>query len=273
MRFFAWLIGQLERRRMTYEEIAAAWLEAAANAQGKSLEKRTFHRHRDEIEQMFGIKVECSGRSGGYRYYLKKDSVKCDDVTEWLLSSLRLASLGDMLQYHTKVMLDPAPRNSELLDDILRAIDKQYRLRFDYTTAYGVETSVALTPAFVRFFKQRWYVIGVNEKEQVRCLPFDRISLMYEECTKRPLSPKLKQMLTPDNYYDGCFGIMRMEDEPIENVRLRVFYPEYNYLEEVPLHESQQKVANRPTASTASIRSVCAPPAIFCRNCYGTDAT
>lgn len=49
-------------------------------------------------------------------------------------------------------------------------------------------------------------------------------------------------MLTPDNYYDGCFGIMRMEDEPIENVRLRVFYPEYNYLEEVPLHESQQKV-------------------------------
>lgn len=54
MRFFAWLIGQLERRRMTYEEIAAAWLEAAANAQGKSLEKRTFHRHRDEIEQMFG---------------------------------------------------------------------------------------------------------------------------------------------------------------------------------------------------------------------------
>ena len=112
MRFFAWLIGQLERRRMTYEEIAAAWLEAAANAQGKSLEKRTFHRHRDEIEQMFGIKVECSGRSGGYRYYLKKDSVKCDDVTEWLLSSLRLASLGDMLQYHTKVMLDPAPRNS-----------------------------------------------------------------------------------------------------------------------------------------------------------------
>lgn len=242
MRFFAWLIGQLERRRMTYEEIAAAWLEAAANAQGKSLEKRTFHRHRDEIEQMFGIKVECSGRSGGYRYYLKKDSVKCDDVTEWLLSSLRLASLGDMLQYHTKVMLDPAPRNSGLLDDILRAIDKQYRLRFDYTTAYGVETSVALTPAFVRFFKQRWYVIGVNEKEQVRCLPFDRISLMYEECTKRPLSPKLKQMLTPDNYYDGCFGIMRMEDEPIENVRLRVFYPEYNYLEEVPLHESQQKV-------------------------------
>lgn len=42
MRFFAWLIGQLERRRMTYEEIAAAWLEAADNAQGKSLEKPRF---------------------------------------------------------------------------------------------------------------------------------------------------------------------------------------------------------------------------------------
>ena len=83
MRFFAWLIGQLERRRMTYEEIAAAWLEAAANAQGKSLEKRTFHRHRDEIEQMFGIKVECSGRSGGYRYYLTMSRSGCSVPCGW----------------------------------------------------------------------------------------------------------------------------------------------------------------------------------------------
>lgn len=33
-----------------------------------------------------------------------------------------------------------------------------------------------------------------------------------------------------------------MEEEPIEKVRIRVFYPEYNYIEEVPLHDSQEKV-------------------------------
>ena len=52
----------------------------------------------------------------------------------------------------------------------------------------------------------------------------------------------MKRLLTPDSFYDGCFGIMRMEDEQIENIRIRAFYPEYNLIEEVPLHESQQKV-------------------------------
>lgn len=53
---------------------------------------------------------------------------------------------------------------------------------------------------------------------------------------------KIKRQLNPENYFDGCFGIMRMEEEPIEKVRIRVFYPEYNYIEEVPLHDSQEKV-------------------------------
>ena len=52
----------------------------------------------------------------------------------------------------------------------------------------------------------------------------------------------LSRQLNPENYFDGCFGIMRMEEEPIEKVRIRVFYPEYNYIEEVPLHDSQEKV-------------------------------
>ena len=48
--------------------------------------------------------------------------------------------------------------------------------------------------------------------------------------------------MTPEKYYEDCYGIYRMEDVPVENIRIRAFYPEYNLIEEVPLHESQQKV-------------------------------
>lgn len=92
--------------------------------------------------------------------------MECDDVTEWMLSSMRLASLGNLLQYHNKVMLDKPPYHSEYLDDILGAIDKQYLLKFLYTTAYGEEKDMVLLPAFVRLFKQRWYVIGVKSEER-----------------------------------------------------------------------------------------------------------
>ena len=257
----------MDRKHLTFEEIADEWKEARANQDNDVLDKRTFHRYRDNIQSQFGISVECN-KSDGYRYYLKRDPVDDDDVTEWMLSSLRLASLGDMLKYHNKVMLDTPPYNTEYLDDILAAIDKHYLLKFKYVSGFGAEIDIVLQPAFVRYYKQRWYVVGVKVKSEerrvknssaevdgdadlnaatdgkklVRCLPFDRISFLKLICEKHPLSAKMKKFLTPENYYEDCFGIYRMEDVPVEKIRIRAFYPEYNYIEEVPLHESQQKV-------------------------------
>ena len=265
VKFYSWLIGLLDRKHLTFEEIANEWRDANANQDEDELDKRTFHRYRENIQSQFGITVECN-KSDGYRYYLKRDPVENDDVTEWMLSSLRLASLGDMLKFHNKVMLDTPPYNTEYLDDILAAIDKQYLLKFKYVSGFGAESDIVLQPAFVRYFKQRWYVIGVkseerrvknssaevdgdadlnadvDEKKLVRCLPFDRISFLKLICEKHPLSAKMKKFLTPENYYEDCFGIYRMEDVPVEKIRIRAFYPEYNYIEEAPLHESQQKV-------------------------------
>ena len=258
VKFYSWLIGLLDRKHLTFEEIANEWRDANANQDEDELDKRTFHRYRENIQSQFGITVECD-KSDGYRYYLKRDPIANDDVTEWMLSSLRLASLGDMLKFHNKVMLDTPPYNTEYLDDILAAIDKQYLLKFKYVSGFGAESDIVLQPAFVRYFKQRWYVVGVkkqrsasegkanssaeqDEKKLIRCLSFDRISFLKLICEKHPLSAKMKKFLTPENYYEDCFGIYRMEDVPVEKIRIRAFYPEYNYIEEVPLHESQQKV-------------------------------
>ena len=241
VKFYGWLIALLERKHLTFEEIANEWRDASANSFEDELQLRTFHRYRQAIQSQFGISVECD-KSDGYRYYVKRDAVECDDVTEWMLSSLRLASLGDMLRYHNKVMLDTPPYNTEYLDDVLAAIDKQYLLKFKYVSGFGAESDMVLAPAFVRYYKQRWYVIGVKEDEKVRVLPFDRISFLKVICEKHPMSKEMKKFLTPERYYEDCYGIYRMEDVPVEDIRIRAFYPEYNYIEEVPLHESQQKV-------------------------------
>ena len=226
VKFYSWLIGLLDSAHLTFEEIADEWKEAHANQDNNVLDKRTFHRYRENIQSQVGITVECN-KSDGYRYYLKREPVDDDDVTEWMLSSLRLASLGDKLKYHNKVMLDTPPYNTEYLDDILSAIDKQYLLKFKYVSGFGAESDIVLQPAFVRYYKQRWYVVGVKKQRSasegkanssaeedvrklVRVLPFDRISLLKRICEKHPLPAKLKKFLTTENYYEDCFGINRM---------------------------------------------------------------
>ncbi|HRM58332.1 MAG TPA: WYL domain-containing protein [Prevotella sp.] len=153
VKFYSWLISLLERRRLTFEEIANEWRDANANPEGEELQLRTFHRYRKAIESQLGICVECSG--------------KADD-------------------------------------------------------------------AFA------------DEKKRVRYLPFDRISYMKVICEKHPLSAKMRRFLTPDRYYEDCFGIYKMDNIEPEKIRIRAFYPEYNYIEEVPLHVSQERVRESP---------------------------
>lgn len=255
-KFYCWLLGKLEHRKMTLQEICDEWAESSSNIDSKELSVRTFHRYREEIASIFGIEIECD-KSDGYRYFIRRDRYADTEISDWLLSSLRIASLGDMLKYHDKVVLEEAPQNTEYLDDILGAIDKHYALRFQYRTAYGYEMEMEIVPAFVRLFHQRWYVIGnlikdsKDEKKDKkdsdfnpRVLPFDRISYLEVVCEKQLLSARARQMYKPDNFYDGCFGIIRQGDLKPEKVRIRAFYPENNYIEEVPLHESQRKITD-----------------------------
>ena len=123
---------------MTIQEICDDWAESSSNIDGKELSVRTFHRYREEIANLFGIEIECD-KAGGYRYFIRRDRYADSEVSEWLLSSLRMASLGDRLKYHDKVMLEKAPENTQYLDDIIQTIDKRYAIRFHYRTPYGDE--------------------------------------------------------------------------------------------------------------------------------------
>lgn len=246
IKFYCWLISKLETRRMTYEEIADEWARSASNSSDEALSLRTFHRYREGIRKQFGLVVECD-KSNGYTYYIRRDPVEYDNLTEWMLSSLRIASLGDMLKYHNKAILEDAPTHTEYLEDILNAIDKHYALRFRYLTPYGDESEMTLIPAFVRLFHRRWYVIGAKaESEAVRTLAFDRISDLTVICKSHKLSKKTAHLLNPDTFFADCFSITRIEDIAPQKIRIRAFYPQSCFLDEVPLHASQRKVSEGP---------------------------
>ena len=268
---------------MTIQEICNDWVESSSNIDGKELSVRTFHRYREEIANLFGIEIECD-KADGYHYFIRRDRYADTEISEWLLSSLRMASLGDKLKYHNKVMLEKAPENTQYLDDIISAIDKHYAIRFHYRTPYGDEMEMELVPAFLRLFRQRWYVIG-NLMEQngqapkpnadgsdyhPRVLPFDRISYLEIVCERQLLSKKTKELLSPDNFYEGCFGIIRQQNlhheryASVPSIRRTTTSGRCRSTRARPRY-TMPLMAHIPTMSSLSV-----PLVTSSRNCCGT---
>lgn len=74
-------------RRITFAEINERWLETDMSG-GVDLARSTFARHKDAIEDIFGIYIDCD-RQNGYQYFIGNDYVlREDSVQNWMLSTL-----------------------------------------------------------------------------------------------------------------------------------------------------------------------------------------
>lgn len=66
---YIWLLNMLlQHKQLAYEEINALWKESCLG-NGVPLPLRTFHQHKNAVEELFGIEIKCNP-SNGYKYYI-----------------------------------------------------------------------------------------------------------------------------------------------------------------------------------------------------------
>lgn len=241
-KFCLWLIDTLSIQPLTLPEIQKKWLNASANEDGDPLAERTFNRYRREAESLMYVDIKCDKRDGNLYKIIRPDGFKNDELQQWLLSAFRVSSLAERVNQREEVIIEPAPPAANLLQDVMEAIDGKRLLRIVYKSHYQDEKEIILLPAFVRLFKQRWYVIGeVRGKERAMTCALERVKeIELLEGSKVKFSPKLRAILKPEVYFEHCFGIIR-QFEPI-TIRFRAFWPQDAYLKDVPLHASQIEV-------------------------------
>ncbi len=236
---YVWLVDTISRYgRITLKELNKAWLRSDIS-DGKPLARRTFFHYRDAVEDMFDINIQCDRTT--FEYYIDDSGGENNArLRSWLVDSVSMSgTLSSAHDISGRIMLENVPSAREHLPVVIDAMRQNRRIRFSYKsyTRSQPVNGIVLEPYFVKIFKQLWYVIGLNIKDNlVKTYSLDRMSqlnLLQENFD-------LPNSINPSEFFRDCFGIITNQNKA-KRIVLRVESTQAKYFRALPLHSSQQE--------------------------------
>ena len=236
---YLWIINTLKTcGGMTLEELGRKWVENKVIG-GNPLTRTSFFRYRDAIFNMFGIVIDCDRET--YRYYIGNPEVLYDPSLErWLYSTMTVHGiLADSVGMKERVALENVPAGLQYLGIIIEAMHMNHRLRMGYKKfrAEGYEKTVC--PYALKLFHQRWYLLALNDEDQMRIYALDRMT---------SLSVTEERFMMPENfsaqqYFAEYYGVLT-DDTPLTHLVVRAHQWMPDYLRTLPLHHSQRELSS-----------------------------
>ena len=236
---YIWIINTLRAyRKLTLEELSQKWQQDGV-ADGNPLQRSSFNRHRDAILDMFGIIIDCEPRT--YKYFISNKEVLSDDSIErWLFSTLTVHGvLADSAAVKERLVLESAPAGEQYLDTIIRAIKTNHRLLMGYKKFEAEGYEKVVCPYALKLFRQRWYLLALNDEGQMRIYALDRITMVE----LRDDGFEMPADFSAQTYFSEYFGVLTT-DIPMAHVILRAHKWMPNYLRTLPLHHSQRELSS-----------------------------
>ena len=213
------------------------------------ISRRTLNRDLKEIQQLFGVVIEFDFKPA--KYTLRKEE-SSEDHMELLESFETIQAFGRANRLSGKVFFEKRlARGTEYLRPILNAIENQEAIQIEYEKFWQSQTeNRQLRPIALKEYLHRWYVMAWNETDQLRFYGLDRIK------TLMPISGKVKLPKSPDleSRFLETIGIINDPNEPVETVILTFTEFKGRYIQSMPLHPTQQILANDGTILQISLR-------------------
>lgn len=238
---YVWLVDIIYRReRITYEEINEYWQRSQFNLNGEDFPLRTFHRHRDAIEEMFDINIECD-RRGGYQYYIENaDDMKKGGIRSWLLNTFAVNNLiNESYKLKERILFEKIPFGQIHLTPIIEAMRDSLSVEITYHSFWNESPATfEIYPYCLKIFKQRWYVIAYSPyKERILIYALDRINKMKIGLN----SFQLPKDFDGETFFANSFGIIVDDEIDTEKVLIKVSGNQERYIKSLPLHDSQKE--------------------------------
>lgn len=240
---YIWLVNTIRKAgKISFAELQKKWRDTDMS-EGVELARATFIRHKDAIEDIFGIYIECERRNG-YTYYIGNEDVLAEEsVQNWMLSTLSVSNdVGESLSLQDRILLESIPSEYGRLGEVTEAMKKRVCLRMTYKKYGNAEPKVVtLEPYCIKLFKRRWYVFGRlhdAEGDSYRIYSFDRV----KEIELTDLHYELPADFSAKELFKDYYGILLSHDTEAERIVVRAYGNERFYVRDLPIHHSQQEI-------------------------------
>lgn len=234
---YLWLVDTIRRYgRISRADLNKLWRQSSLS-DGNDLPRRTFHNYRIAAQELFSIDIKCDPAT--YEYYIEGD-IGEGGVGEWLLNTAMTHEvLSGATDLSGRIIVEDVPSAREYLAPAIEAIRSGKRVRLNYHPYYRSRptTGIILEPYFLKLFKQRWYLVGKNVKEnKIKTYALDRMTSF--NLTSENFEPNVDY--DAPSYFRDAFGIV-VGQGPIHEIRIRTDLRRAKYLRALPIHHSQQE--------------------------------
>ncbi len=274
---YIWLVQTFIRageRGISLCEIEDRW----ENRFGTGYSRRTFNNHREAIEEVFGIRIECNRSTN--RYFVRGAEDVSDENAEsaWLINTFtvnNMLSLGKE-RLSGRIAVEDIPSGHRHLTSAIEAMTENKEILIEYQKYTSEKAATYLVrPYAVKEFAKRWYIIGyclskngkaiegVNSSKDggshikrerqkdsyLRVFGLDRIKKLEQTET----SFRMPENFDVDSLFATSFGIY-IPEGPGQTIIFRATPTEARFLRDLPLHPSQQELT--PESSPTSDKSI-----------------
>lgn len=241
---YVWLIDTIYRRgAISLEELGRLWMNSSL-CDGNALSRTSFNRHREEIEDVFGIRIVCN-RSNGWRYSLENTgNIESQSVQTWLANTLALNNvMAENRAVHDRILLENIPSEGANLQKAIEAMKHSRQIEITYRKYQSEETKHHVgEPYCVKLYRRRWYLLMRNpDTKEFRVWAFDR--MVELNLGKRKF--KMEKGFDAATYFSECFGTVRDPEIPLQKIVLRTFGKERYYMRDLPIHPSQKTMCEK----------------------------
>lgn len=261
---YIWLVNTFVRageRGLSLDEICRRW----ESRFGSSYSRRTFNNHRMNVEEIFGIRIDCNRSTNRYFIDCSDDVSDENEESAWLINTFtvnNMLSLGKE-RLRGRVSVEDIPSGHRFLTVIMDAMTECRELRISYRKYTSTETGqYTIHPYAVKEAGRRWYLIGFCvEREGLRVYGLDRVL----DITETGRTFRMDKDFDVDEMFATSFGIY-LPEGPGKTITFRTGMKDASYLRDLPMHKSQEEIANDGNSVTFSI-FVCPDKAMIMEFC------